>query len=284
MVEAVAAFVYVANQLDRGSPLCRQVLHYTALQSYALGRKSEDPLSPAYIPSLFSFTLSPKKRKTEQGLERYKAVKRKRDEKDRTEAADGLGALANYVVYPLDTVSVDVAIQTDTAMVLSAPEKDNQRMTTELAEVPVAKGYPTHEDLKGSDKSTSFLHWPQQFHSTNGIFTLHVVSVAIPEKGAAKLSGIESFIFTLMKLHLNASHYDLGFQFGVSESTVSRVFAKWKEARYPVVFLDHLARQGEHTNNYAILFETSLWPQGNMTCCSCMTKNMIYNYIILLCY
>ena len=74
MVEAVAAFVYVANQLDRGSPLCRQVLSYTALQSYTLGRKSEDLLSPAYIPSLFSFTPSPKKRRTEQGLERYKAA------------------------------------------------------------------------------------------------------------------------------------------------------------------------------------------------------------------
>ena len=65
MVEAVvAASVYVANQLARGSPLGRQVLYYTALQSYNLGRKSEDPLSPAYIPSLFSFTTSPKKRRT----------------------------------------------------------------------------------------------------------------------------------------------------------------------------------------------------------------------------
>ena len=145
------------------------MLYYTAVQSDTLGRKSEDPLLPAYIPSLFSFTPSPKKRRTEQGLERYEAAKRRRDEKDRTEAADGLVALADDVVYPLDTVSV--ATQTDlTAMVLSALEEDNQRMTTELAEVPVAKGYPSQEDLKGSDKVLCFfLHWPQQFHGTNGI-------------------------------------------------------------------------------------------------------------------
>ena len=185
-------------------------------------------------------------------MERYKAAKRRRDEKDRTEAADGLGALANYVVYPLDTVSVATQIDL-TVMVLSALEEDNQRMTTELAEVPVAKGYPTQEDLKGSDKVLCFYTGLSSFTVLMALFGL--VSVAIPEKGAAKLSEFESFILTLMKLRLNASHYDLGFRFGVSESTVSRVFAKWIEAMdIRVVFLDYLARQGEHTKNYAILF------------------------------
>ena len=158
----------------------------------------------------------------EQGLERYKAARWRRDEKNRTEAADGLVALANDV-YPLDTVSV--ATQTDlTAMVLSALEEDNQRMTTELAEVPVAKGYPTQEDLKGSNKVLRFYTGLSSFTVLMALF--RIVSVAIPEKGAAKLSEFESFILTLMKLRLNASHYDLGFRFGVSESTVSRVFAK----------------------------------------------------------
>ena len=46
-------------------------------------------------PSLFSFTPSPKKRRAEQGLERYEVAKRRRQEKDRTEAADALEALAS---------------------------------------------------------------------------------------------------------------------------------------------------------------------------------------------
>ena len=74
-----------------------------------LGRKSEDPLSPAYIPSLFSFTPSPKKRRAEQGLERYEVAKRRRQEKDRIEAADALEALASMtddVHYPPDMVTV----------------------------------------------------------------------------------------------------------------------------------------------------------------------------------
>ena len=33
-----------------------------------------------------------------------------------------------------------------------------------------------------------------------------------------------TFTLTLMKLRLNASNYDLGFSFGVSESTISRTY------------------------------------------------------------
>ena len=60
------------------------------------------------------------------------------------------------------------------------------------------------------------------------LFTL--VSVSIPEGAATKLSKFNCFLLTLMKLRLNVSSYDLGFRFGVSESTVSRVFLKWIEA------------------------------------------------------
>ena len=57
-----------------------------------------------------------------------------------------------------------------------------------------------------------------------------LVSTIIPDGGAAKLGKFEYFILTLMKLRLNASNYDLGFRFGISESSVSRVFSKWIEA------------------------------------------------------
>ena len=33
-----------------------------------------------------------------------------------------------------------------------------------------------------------------------------------------------------MKLRLNSSNYDLAFRFGISESTVGRIFARWIEA------------------------------------------------------
>lgn len=67
-------------------------------------------------------------------------MKRRRKEKDRTEAVDALVALASEtddVVYPVDTITVTT--QTDlTVTDLSALEQDNQRMTMDLAVVHVA--------------------------------------------------------------------------------------------------------------------------------------------------
>ena len=83
------------------------------------------------------------------------AAKRRQEEKDKTEAADSFVSISSEtddVVYSPDTVTV--ATQTDlTVMHLSALQEDNQRMMTELAEVRVAKGYPSHEDLKSGEKA-----------------------------------------------------------------------------------------------------------------------------------
>ena len=65
-----------------------------------------------------------------------------------------------------------------------------------------------------------------------------LMSVALPEGGAAKLSKFEYFTLTLMKLRLNASNYDLAFRFGINDSSVCRVFSKWIEAMdIPLAFL-----------------------------------------------
>ena len=110
------------------------------------GLKSENLLSPTYTPSIFSFTPSPKKRRAEQGFERYEAAKRRQEEKDRTEVADALlGSETGEVFYSNDTTTV--ATQTDlTAIDLSALEEDNRRRTAEIAELRVAKGHPSQEN------------------------------------------------------------------------------------------------------------------------------------------
>ena len=190
------------------------------------GLKSEDPMSPAYVPSLFSFTPSPKKRGAEQGLEHYEAAKRRREEKEKTEAANVLSSQSDSTVYPSDTVTV--ATQTDlTRVVLSALEQDNVRMTAKLAEMHVAKGYPSQEDLKSNEKTLRFYTGLSRFTVLVALFRF--VSDAIPEGTAAKLSHFDCFTLTLMKLRLNASNYDLGFRFGVSQSTFCRAFTKWIE-------------------------------------------------------
>ena len=131
------------------------------------------------------------------------------------------------VVYPHNTNSV--ATQTDlTVADLSAFQEDLQRRTAELAEVCVAKGYPSREELESNEE---VLHFYTSFSSFTVLIALfRLLSVSIPEGGASKLSKFNYFILTLMKLRLNAANFDLGFRFGISKSTVGRAFTKWIEA------------------------------------------------------
>ena len=119
-----------------------------------------------------------------------------------------LGSNTGEVACSTDTTTV--ATQTDlTALDISALEEDNQRRTVELAELRVAKGYPSQEDLKKNEKVLRFYTGFSSFTVLMAVYKL--ISVAIPEGGAAKLSPFDYFILTLMKLQLNASNYGLGF-------------------------------------------------------------------------
>ena len=117
-------------------------------------------------------------------MERYEAAKRRREEKDLTEETDALEAVVSEtgeVCYLANTTTV--ATQTDlTVMDLSALEKDNQKRTVELAELRVAKGYPSQEDLKSSEKVLRFYTGLSSFAVLMAVFRL--VSVAVTEGGA----------------------------------------------------------------------------------------------------
>lgn len=51
--------------------------------------------------------------------------------------------------------------------------------------------------------------------------------VAPPAATSTKLTQFQEFVLTLMKLRLDCPLKDLAFRFGISITTVSRVFAKW---------------------------------------------------------
>ena len=44
---------------------------------------------------------------------------------------------------------------------------------------------------------------------------------------SSKLSKIQEFFIVLIKCRLNLLEQDLGYRFGVSQSTISRIFRKW---------------------------------------------------------
>ena len=111
----------------------------SAIYSYKfflLGEKSDDPLSPAYVPSIFSFTTNDKKRKAEQDMDRYGAVKHRRENKDSAETsqnsnsaeANDCSGKEKAIVYPSNIICTHA--QTDlTVNSLTTLEDDyRQRM------------------------------------------------------------------------------------------------------------------------------------------------------------
>ena len=104
-------------------------------------------------------------------------------------------------------------------MIIRKRRKNLQRLNSSTP-----KGYPSEDYFKGNDKLLQFYTGLSSFTVLMALFRL--MSVALTEGGAAKLSKFEYFTLRLMKLRLNASNYNLAFRFGISESNVCRVFSK----------------------------------------------------------
>ena len=119
-----------------------------------------------------------------------------------------------------------LSIQIDLNMQdLSNMEFDNQKCIEELQTLQGhSTGYPSKEQLQDNSKLLLFYTGLQSFTILMAIF---VVKKGVSHSGYYKLSEFDSFLLTLMKLRLNLSNYDLGFRFGISLSTVGRVFRKW---------------------------------------------------------
>ena len=59
------------------------------------------------------------------------------------------------------------------------------------------------------------------------LLVVRFVSSNISEKNCKKLTIFQQILLVIMKLRLNCDELDLAYRFGVSQSTVSRVFNRW---------------------------------------------------------
>ena len=168
-------------------------------------------------------------------MDRYSAAKHRRENKDSAEASQNSNsAEANdcsdkdkAIVYPSNTTCTHA--QTDlTVNNLTALEDDYQQRMIEASQHQCIKGYPIEDDLKSNDELLRFYTGLHSFNVLMSVYTF--VATSLTETPVSKLSKFQCFILTLMKLRLNSSNYDLAFRFGISESTVGRIFARWIEA------------------------------------------------------
>ena len=90
------------------------------------------------------------------------------------------------------------------------------------------KCYPTEDKLGNDTKLLTF--YTGLTSMTMFLATFNFISSIVPQHHNNKLTHLECFILTLMKIRLNICNYDLPFRFCVSESTVGSVFTKWISA------------------------------------------------------
>jgi len=91
-------------------------------------------------------------------------------------------------------------------------------------------GYPRKETLQKDQKLLKFYTVLTNFSTLMALFNF-VVKV-LPVSANSKLSSLDSFLLTKMKLRTNISNQDLVFRFQISPPTVNRIFKKWIGAMY----------------------------------------------------
>jgi len=218
---------------------------------FVSGNKSDDPLSPDYTPSVFSYVGSPDKRRAKRQLERYKQRKHSKGRRleysqKSDDAAEGIdvdptvnGVAQTHAVSTRDSTITDTprlvstTTMTDvTSRYIKALEDECLRSTGRLDKY--SKPNPLSQDaFKDDDQKVNFYTGLPSFQ----ILRMVIFNFVSPhvKHGSSKthaLSKFEEFIATLMKLRLGLFDQDLAYRFGVHQSTISRNFRKWIDAMF----------------------------------------------------
>ena len=211
---------------------------------FVRGVKSNDPASPAYVPSLFSYVKSPVKRKAENDMQRYnrtKACKKRRLEASlREEAAEGLMILSDTPNSAAmgtaieETPCIYTSKSTMTEMSVGDIDKlqsDNFALREEnkrLKEV-ITRQALDEQSFEGNDKKVKYYTGLTSFATLMAMFNFISPFISKSQFG---LPLFQQYLVVLIKLRLNIANQYLGYQFGVHHSTISRYFRKWITVMY----------------------------------------------------
>ena len=113
---------------------------------------------------------------------------------------------------------------------IQAIEDDNKERMREVADLratikTLESRTPDEADFKSDEKLVKHYTGLSSFSALMAIF--NVVSAAISHHSAMKLTNFKCFTLTMMRLRLDLPYFDLGYRFGVSDTTASRIFTKW---------------------------------------------------------
>ena len=243
-------------------------------EHFISGCKSNDPLSPDYIPTIFAHTKSPVKRKAAVDLERFERTaemkKKKRDNAEKLSAAQSLMELYDtgngseycephtgvYTMTDLSNEDIerkmeeleDVKLQctrltdknkvlTDTCTKLQCEleefkeENECLRSTIDVQSKLINKPsgvdqYYSQAALKDQDEKVKYLTGLPNYSYMMQVFYLVFPQQETIDTPRYSLTLFQQFLLVLMKLRLNLGDQDLGYRFGIHQSTVSRCLTR----------------------------------------------------------
>ncbi|XP_076358805.1 uncharacterized protein LOC143251243 [Tachypleus tridentatus] len=178
--------------------------------------KSDDPLSPNYVPSQFQYVSSPQKKKSKVALEtfnrRLASKKRRRCAVDEQEGGPQIPDIAR-----------EISIQTDPSMTdIEALQIECQQLRTEniaLREKLDSISFD-QKSLEKDDKKVNVLTGLNSYAILMCLYNL-LSTVLRPMES---LSVFQQILITLLRLRFNMNMQYLGFLYSVRSSTMSRLF------------------------------------------------------------
>ena len=142
-----------------------------------------------------------------------------------------------------EKTSLTVGLQTDLTMTdIQAFEDDNKERIREVGELRATiKTLESRTPDESDEKLVKHYTGLSSFSALIAIF--NIVSPAISHHSVMKLTNFKCFTLTMMRLRLDLPYFDLGYRFGVSDTTASRIFTKWigvmaKRLSFLIVWLD----------------------------------------------